>query len=372
MPLFRRPTLLFHALGWLIFVSLPVLFITRGEETGLTIRLLASWQFWLFLLIFALVFYLNYYLFIPRLFFRRQYLMYGLFFGAGLLLVGWQQPFDKLIMRHERTNRGRERRGPDAGGFEPAVRSGRPERPADLSGFDRRPPREPVLDIVSVMLYLMIWAIGLAIAIAQRSRQTEQRAMQAEADKARAELSSLKAQINPHFLFNTLNTIYTLARINHPACAESIMKLSNIMRYVSDEVREDFVPLEDEVACLRQYIDLQELRLSKKTTVKFETTGDLQHQQIPPLVLMTLVENIFKHGVSNREASVIEIKVAAEPGKVSFYSKNRKFQNTPESGRTGIGLHNVRKRLDHIYPDRHSLDIDDDGDFFSVSLTIEV
>ena len=352
MPLLRRPTLLFHVLGWLIFVSLPVLFINRGRETGFILSLLVSWQFWLFLLVFASVFYLNFYLFIPRLFFRRKFLAYGLTFGAGLLLVGWQQPFDKLVLHRESATR-----------FE-----GRPGPP---SGFERRPPRGPVLDIVSVMMYLIVWAIGLAIAIAERSRQAEQRAMRAEADKARAELSSLKAQINPHFLFNTLNTIYTLARLNHPACAESIMKLSNIMRYVSDEVREDSVPLENEVACLRQYIELQELRLSKKTKVEFETSGELAHQQIPPLILMTLVENIFKHGVSNREASVIEIKVAVEGRKVLFYSKNRKFQNTPESGRTGIGLDNVRKRLEHIYPDNYKLDIENDVNFFTVTLEIE-
>ncbi|GHB61582.1 histidine kinase [Persicitalea jodogahamensis] len=318
------------------------------------------------MLVFALIFYLHFYLFIPKLFFRRQFLAYGLVFGAGLLLVSWQQPFDRLIMRHESTDRPF---GPPPGLNERPERFDRSDRPAPPP-TRRDSGRESLLDIVSIMLYLMIWAIGLAIAIAQRSRQSEQRATQAEADKARAELSSLKAQINPHFLFNTLNTIYTLARLNHPACTESIMKLSNIMRYVSDEVREDFVLLEDEVACLRHYIELQELRLSKKTTVKFETSGDLAHQQIPPLILMTLVENIFKHGVSNREASVIEIKVVAETGKVLFYSKNRIFQNTPESGRTGIGLDNVRKRLEHIYPDRHLLRIDDDERFFIVNLEV--
>ena len=387
MHFLRKPTLLFHALGWLIFLSLPLLFANRGAEESFLLFVLTSWQFWLFLLVYALVFYLNFFLFIPKFLFRQRYLAYGLTFVTGLLLIGWGRPFENLIIHPD----GRERPAgrfdpgnppPDAGFQRPpggsASDQSRPDRrmsdarPSDRRASDRRASDRPSFDIISVVLYLMLWAIGLAIAIARRSRLTERRMIQAEADKTRAELSSLKAQINPHFLFNTLNTIYTLARLNHPDCAESIMKLSNIMRYVSDEVREDFVPLEDEVECLRQYIELQELRLNKKTIVQFETSGDFARRQIPPLILMTLVENIFKHGISNREASVIEISIRAAPGEVRFYSRNRKFQNTPESGRTGIGLDNVRKRLEYLYPDRHTLTTDDSGDSFVVNLEIIV
>ena len=380
MRFFRKPSLLFHALGWLIFLSLPLLFSNREGEVGFLFVLLASWQFWLFLLVYALVFYLNFFLFLPKFLFRQRYLAYGLTFVVGLLLIGWGRPFENLIIhpdgregppeRFDRVNPPPDsqfRRPPESSTPDPGLPD---RRILDSRASDRRTPDRPTFDLISVVLYLMQWAIGLAIAIAQRSRLTERRVIQAEADKTKAELSSLKAQINPHFLFNTLNTIYTLARLNHPDCAESIMKLSNIMRYVSDEVREDFVPLEDEVECLRQYIELQQLRLNKKTTVNFEAKSDLEHQRIPPLIMMTLAENIFKHGISNRETSVIEISIIAGPERINFYSKNRKFQNTPESGRTGIGLNNVRKRLEHIYPNRHTLNIVDSGEYFVVNLEI--
>lgn len=144
------------------------------------------------------------------------------------------------------------------------------------------------------------------------------------------------------------------------------------MRYVSDEVVEDRVPLEDEIACIRQYIELQQLRLNKKTTVNFAVTGEVPLHAIPPLVLMTLVENIFKHGVSNHEASVIEITIEALPNRLLFNSKNRDFSQKSENERTGIGLPNVRKRLDHLYPARHTLRIDADGEYFTVKLILEI
>src|SRR6202008_3873902 len=109
----------------------------------------------------------------------------------------------------------------------------------------------------SLFIFIMIIALSTAAVINQQWRLTEQRAIQAEVDKANAELSFLKAQINPHFLFNTLNNIYTLAINNNEHTADSIMKLSNIMRYVTDEVGEDFVPVQNELDCIDNYIELQ-------------------------------------------------------------------------------------------------------------------
>jgi two-component system, LytTR family, sensor kinase len=374
MLLSRKSPLVFHIFGWLVFLSLPLLFLYRGKDSLLLYTSLHSVEFWFFFLIFLALFYANYSLLIPRYFFAGRYLIYGALSALALLLILWVKPFDRLANRRELATR--------QGTPPPDFRAGHPPefgdpsagmRPGKLDFPDRRFPdrRPPNLDIVSIVLLLMIWALGLAIRITQRWHRTERLMIQAQADKTQAELSSLKAQINPHFLFNTLNTIYTLARLHHPACADSIMKLSNIMRYVSDEVAEDLVPLEDEVACIRQYIELQQLRLNKKTAVHFEVRGEVPMYSIPPLVLMTLVENIFKHGVSNHEASVIEIKIEAMADSLSFYSKNRDFSQRSETERAGIGLANVRKRLAHLYPERHELHSDSDGEYFVVKLMIK-
>ncbi|GAB3509558.1 hypothetical protein GCM10027442_17000 [Emticicia fontis] len=242
--------------------------------------------------------------------------------------------------------------------------------------FRREPGPSPKessnkIDVISIFLFGLIWALGMALKISERWRETEQRAVQAEADKANAELSFLKAQINPHFLFNTLNNIYSLAVTNNKNTAASIMKLSQIMRYVTDEVSEDFVPLQSEIECISNYIDLQRLRLSKKTEVVFEVTGITDSKSISPLLLMTFVENAFKHGISNHENSIIEIKIFADAQTIQFDCKNTLFTTSRKVERTGIGLSNTRQRLSHLYKDRYSLRIDDKQDFYSVELIIK-
>ena len=149
----------------------------------------------------------------------------------------------------------------------------------------------------------MMVALSMAIKMTQQWRTTQQRALQAEADKATAEadkasaeLSFLKAQINPHFLFNILNNIYSLAITQNENTASAILKLSNTMRYLTDEVKADYVPLKREVDYIQDYIDLQRLRLSKKVKLDFSVEGDLENKKIAPLILITFVENVLFSG----------------------------------------------------------------------------
>ncbi|RZM01083.1 MAG: histidine kinase, partial [Pedobacter sp.] len=192
----------------------------------------------------------------------------------------------------------------------------------------------------------------------------------AEAEKANAELSFLKAQINPHFLFNTLNNIYTLAITSSEHTADSIMKLSNIMRYVTDEVEEDFVELQNEVGCISNYIDLQRLRLGSKTSVSFTVQGDLSGKKIAPLLLMTFVENVFKYGISKQHQSDIDINLLVKPDTITFLCVNPIFERNEKLERTGIGLNNTRQRLKHLYPGKHILNIKDENNQFMVVLTL--
>jgi LytS/YehU family sensor histidine kinase len=142
------------------------------------------------------------------------------------------------------------------------------------------------------------------------------------------------------------------------------------MRYVTDEVAEDFVLLQSEIDCINDYIDLQKLRLGKKTTLNFYFSGDINQQKIPPLVLMTFIENVFKYGVSKHEPSVISINLQVAPDKIVFTCENTIFDNRPASSRKGIGITNTRQRLQHIYPGRHKLNISSVGNTFKVELEI--
>jgi LytS/YehU family sensor histidine kinase len=225
------------------------------------------------------------------------------------------------------------------------------------------------MDIVSVFLFILTIVLGMAIQVSRQWRDTRQQVIRAEADKAQAELSFLKAQINPHFLFNTLNNLYSLAVTKNPQTADSIMKLSNIMRYVTDDATQDFVSLQSEIDCITDFIDLQRLRLNNKSHVDFTITGNPQHKTIAPLILMTFVENVFKYGISNHESSVITIKLFVTETQISFFCRNTIF-NSGNGDRTGIGIANTRKRLEHLYPGKHLLNITSQNGLYIVELTL--
>ena len=225
-------------------------------------------------------------------------------------------------------------------------------------------------DVISFFIFLMIIALSSAMRIMQQWQMTEQRATQAEADKVSAELSFLKAQINPHFLFNTLNNIYTLAVMKDDNAPDSILKLSNIMRYVTNDATQDFVPLVHEIDCINDYIELQRLRLGEKTQLELEISGAIEDKKIPPLILMTFIENVFKYGVSKHHQSAIVIKLKGDDTGISFFCQNRIFPEKEEKRREGIGLRNTQKRLAHLYPGKYILDINTDNHLYTVKLIL--
>jgi LytS/YehU family sensor histidine kinase len=169
-----------------------------------------------------------------------------------------------------------------------------------------------------------------------------------------------------------LNNIYALAVTKNEATPASIMKLSNIMRYVTDEVSEDYVPLESEVECISNYIDLQRLRLNTKVTVDFSVTGNVEDKKISPLILMTFVENVFKYGISKHEEITITIKLYAEEKTITFFCQNKIFPAVRKIERTGIGIANTRQRLEFLYPNKHLLNITTANNLFTVQLTLQL
>jgi hypothetical protein len=342
--------------------------MSREPETDIQLVLLTSGSFWLFFLLYFLLFYLNVLVLIPKLFLKQKYVLYSVIFVGGLLAVFYFQPFENLIFKKFHTQqepRGYEGRFP-----------GPPPRPFN----DNVPPPPPpprqtsgnkvTVDFVSLVLFVVIWVVAMAVKISEQWRLSEKRVILSEADKAQAELSFFKAQINPHFLFNTLNNIYALAVSNSENTAESILKLSQMMRYITEEAMEDFVPLDDEITCLRNYIDLQKLRLNGKTSVSFEIAGSPREVRIAPLILMTFVENAFKYGVSNRYESGIVIRVDILQEEVMFFCRNRIFDVNPDSERKGVGIANTRKRLDFLYAGKYTLTIEMGDEEFTVNLKL--
>ncbi|MCB0837569.1 MAG: histidine kinase [Bacteroidetes bacterium] len=194
-----------------------------------------------------------------------------------------------------------------------------------------------------------------------------------EQEKLKAELSALKHQINPHFLFNILNGLYGLAFQNDDEpTAEGIAKLSQLMRYMLYESNDPKVPLGKEVNYIENYIDLQKLRLPKSVEINFSVNGRIEDKQIVPMILITFVENAFKHGISTANPSHIHISINVLENDLVFKVNNSNHRSNNASGHNmgGIGLRNVKKRLDLLYKKSYNLTIDQNDDFFEVNLTI--
>jgi two-component system LytT family sensor kinase len=383
MRSFKVFTIVAHLTAWVLFMAFPLLFLNSRENEN-SLLLLQTWQYWLFGVTYAVLFYLNFYILIPRFFLRKKYIDYGIIALVLFSGVYFLQPFDKLLRSSEgRNNVAMQHAGPPSfgpppdGSYGPGDKNGPPPPPnGQFNSYRNEPnrrggPGRHHIDINSLFIFLMIMGISTAAKTVRQWQLTEQRAAQAEADKASAELSFLKAQINPHFLFNTLNNIYTLAVTQNEYTADSIMKLSNIMRYVTDEVTEDFVQLDDEINCISDYIELQRLRLGKNGDIDFLVTGNTAIKKIPPLVMMTFVENVFKYGISKHELFTISINIVATDRSVYFFCQNQIFINKGQNSRTGIGIKNTRQRLEYIYPGRHILNIKEENNLYTVQLTIQ-
>lgn len=192
-----------------------------------------------------------------------------------------------------------------------------------------------------------------------------------ENEKLISELAFLKSQINPHFLFNSLNNIYSLAYQKSEKTPEAILKLSEIMRYMLYESNVDKVPLSDEIRYLKNYIELQKLRFKDMTHIKFEINGDPEGRKITPLILISFVENAFKHGLATASDHPIKIIFNITSDKLFFQVMNKKSNlNKDDTG--GIGLKNVQRRLDLIYKDQYRLHIDEGNDIYSCELYLNL
>lgn len=341
----KASPVILHVAAWLLFMSFPLLFMNQGKPISDIST--PSFYYLQFCIFYITIFYVHAYWLIPKYALKKKYVVYLIALLSLFALVYYVKPFDDLVSRNRKM----------------------PPPPPPHDEQMRRSPTEQ-FDITSSFIFIMIIGLGTALQSIKQWQLSEKRALHAETEKANAELSFLKAQINPHFLYNTLNNIYTLCLINSVDAADSIMRLSHIMRYVTDESDSDFVPLEDEVQCISNFIALQKLRLGKKTNLEYTIEGNMINHRIAPLILMTFVENVFKYGLSNHNEAKIEFLIKAEEKEITFFSRNQIFKRKKINDRKGVGLENTKKRLAYLYADEHNLSITDDGEFFTVLLVL--
>ncbi len=248
--------------------------------------------------------------------------------------------------------------------------------------FDRPRPRAehrpdmppPIIgehDILAVVVLILMFGANLGIKGYFRARDDRKRLAALEKQNLEQQLEYLRYQINPHFFMNTLNNIHALVDIDPAKAQETIVELSKMMRYVLYEKGESQqgVPLTKELEFIRTYVKLMQLRYTEKVKITLNLPHEVPDRQIPSLILVTFIENAFKHGVSYQRESFIEMTVEVQDDHLHFTCRNSKA-DVPNQQKGGVGLANVRKRLDLLYDHNYTLSIHDDPQVYTVDLTL--
>lgn len=219
-------------------------------------------------------------------------------------------------------------------------------------------PEENKSYINYYLFFLMsiVFSVGYMNHLFSKWNLEKQKNNKLEERKAKAELDSLKAQIHPHFFFNTLNTIYALTYTNIEKSQEAILSLSSMMRYVMNEENRHFVTLREETSFIHNYLELMKHRLPDTIKTQFNLTQEHPNATIAPMILLNFVENCFKHGLSTESECFIKITTDFEGDYLVFKTENDWFRSRQNNNSTGIGIENTRKRLDIIYPKAYSLE----------------
>lgn len=242
-------------------------------------------------------------------------------------------------------------------------------------GFPDIPKRPfPMLLFPPIVLNVIVFAVAFGIRASVEYEKKKQQEKESTRQRLEAELALLKSQTNPHFLLNSLNTIYALACAGSERTAEAVIRLSDMVRYILYDGSQSCVPLEKEVEYLQNYVALQKLRLPANVAVDFDARIADAQLPIEPMLLITFVENAFKHGVSTASDCRISVKLVTARGGLQMRVQNHVFpRNTVQTDVfSGLGLPNAVRRLAHNYPNRHELNIRNDGSTHLVELDIQL
>lgn len=231
--------------------------------------------------------------------------------------------------------------------------------------------KQRIYDNVIPHFFLVI--AGAAIKLMFDYSSLQQKMAETAKEKAEAELNFLKSQINPHFLFNSLNSVYFLIDKNNAEARESLHKFSDMLRYQLYEVNGAKIPVEREISYLKDYVDLQKLRKDEHYTVSFNYSPQVSGFSIEPLLLIPFVENAFKHVSSHADKNnFVKLELTRNNGQFIFSTENSKDRTKTADAYSGIGLKNVKRRLELLYPGRHELTIRDEKDIYRVDLKLKI
>jgi len=348
----RLATIMIHLLIWGVF---GMIYFFQPKTLNITL----PYQFWIKqFIIFGLLiiaYYLNSFLLVPEFLLKNHNGVYFLLIvGIGAVIVALNIYLDDWLNLPKLMSAAFHKSGP------PKHHKGR-----DYSW-----------DLAMAALIALVLGVSTSITATQKAQKDRQVHQEMEQDKISSELSFLKAQINPHFFFNTLNNIYALTYVNADTSRKAIHQLSRMMRYVLYDTQNSTTQLSQEIAFIKDYISLMQLRLTDAVKIDLTTPAVLKDIAVAPMIFLPFVENAFKHGVSTTQPSYIAIQIDQKATILELNVVNTIFkeQSNNLEEASGIGLNNTKRRLDLLYPGKYELLINENtaDNIYNVHLTLDL
>ena len=340
-PLLKKNNtiIIVHCLIWIFFL------VITAVQSYARLSTIPN-AFYILNFTFIAVFYLNYLVLIPQFLLNKKIILYIIIsLGIIISIFFLMKSSLKFSLRPPFSQ----------GDFNPNFRRSRE------NNFNLRPP----------ILLLLFFALSTCVKLVAEWYKSEKERTIAASQKVNSELSFLKAQLNPHFLFNTLNSIYSLANKKSDDTTVAIVTLSELMRYMIYEANEDYICLEKEIEYIKNYISLQLLRLKDSSGVKINVHGNLNYK-IEPLLLISFIENAFKYGTDYKGKTDITIKISTNDDQLHLTVYNLSSLQNALNKDSGIGLENIQNRLNLLYPNAHTLEISNTKKSFEVNLKINL
>jgi hypothetical protein len=383
----KMPEYLIYLFLWLLILIIPLItnsFSLKGD-------FIKIFYDWLRILPFAILFIINSLWLLPKLLFRGSTKLYGviLFTVAIIVTTSFQilnpvlhkndpKIVEQRILQDPQWGREEMRPGatpslPDMVPSSPELFKSRSEEGLIQNRRMPAPDQQLIQFINTLFISLLIAGFNTAIAVTNRWFKDEEARKEIEKEHMESELAFLQNQVSPHFFMNTLNNIHSLIEADQKLAQNAVLKLSEMMRYLLYESGRGTTSLAREIEFLRSYIKLMQLRVDKSVDVRFELPDDYINVNLPPLLFISFIENAFKHGVSYREPSSLFFKLVQTSDFLTFTAANSisTYQNSGDLvHHGGIGLENIRKRLDLLYGDKHQLIIDKTEHEFKIQLVI--
>jgi two-component system LytT family sensor kinase len=338
-----------HLLFWLVYSCYTILDYSSDNRSHLDLR--NALPLFTDIPVSMVMVYINLYGLMPRFFYTRRYFTYGsilflVMLGAELIcqFISVQIWIPWLLLHHV------------------------PGVDVDDLNFFR-----PVCILQAAMQFYPVVALTMLFKLRSNAFQNEKRLREMEHEKFNAELHSLKAQLHPHFFFNTLNSIYSLALKGSERSPAIVLRLSELMHYMLYEASAPTVLLTDDLLHLNNYIGIEQTRFADRLDLSFQYSGDIEQKAITPLLLLPFVENAFKHGLVNElDKAWITIDLKVVGSQLYFKTANSYPEHCKPDSFKGVGLSNVRRRLELAYPGRHELNIVQQDQVFSIDLKMQL